>query len=293
MIRVKKTLKKIICINKLTASIYFSMQYSGKLTNNLLISRIQQIAHKFDQRLMKSFSPNKNDVFEMEYLLNVAKKRGLKFDDSLMWSLSLYTLAKMNAIGCYKAQEREKRSTSYNSILTEIIKSRRSVRIWNNSKINIDLIKSIIETSTWAPSSCNRQPIRIIILDDSQKEFIKEYFYGGFWHKAPVQLLVLCNNSANSENESFFPYLDGGAFIQNMLLLLNDAGLGACWLGFKKWDAEKKLFCNRKEFEDFYEYFNIGKELTPISMVVVGDYDTTPKSPLHHSLDTVIIGDKK
>ena len=155
--------------------------------------------------------------------------------------------------------------------------------------MSIELIKRLIKASLWAPSSCNRQPVRIIILEDEQKEFIKSYFSGTFWHKAPVQMLILCNISAYENSDVYFPYLDAGAFIQNLLLLLHEAGLGACWLGFKMWNVKQEIYCDKRKFESFYKYFKIGPENIPISMVVAGEYEFEPKTPNRQSLDTVIL----
>lgn len=270
------------------------MHYGKKVSNDSLVSIIKQIAHRFDHRFMRGTPINSKDVFEIEYLLALSVKRGIKFDDSMMWALGLYSLAKLNATNSYILKEKEKRDSNYSSILSGIIKNRRSVRKWNSNEVDLQLVRDIIGISLWAPSSCNRQPVRVIVLDDEQKDFIKKYFPGTFWHSAPVQILVLCNSDIYSDNEIYFLYLDGGAFIQNMTLLLHEAGLGACWLGFKKWNVKRELFCDIEEFNDFYEYFNIDKDLIPLSMVVVGEYNHIPNTPARHGLDTIILGcDKK
>lgn len=290
--KTKKLIKQVIFLNTIIANIYYKKRYGNDISDDLLISRIRQIAHRFDHRLMKAMSAKKEDLYEIEYLLNIAAHRGLKFEDSLMWALSLYAMAKLNAVNSYTLKLKEKKDNN-NSILSKLIKERRSVRKWEDDKVDLELIKDIIRTSLWSPSSCNRQPIRIIILEDEQKEFIKKYFYGSFWYNAPVQLLVFCNISAYSNTDIFFPYLDGGAFIQNMLLLLHEAGLGACWLGFKKWNTKKEFFCDKKEFDNFHEYFDLGEEFIPISMIVAGKYKLIPKAPARQSSDTVIIRGKE
>lgn len=293
MSKIKKVIKEVIFSNKITANIYYNKQYGNGMNDDFLLSKIQQIAHRFDHRFMGGYSIVRKDIYEFEYLLNIAKDRGLKFEDSLMSALGLYAMAKLNADNCYNIKKVENNEATNTSNISNIIKERRSVRKWTNDVINLELIKIFIETSLWAPSSCNRQPVRVIILDDKQKDFIKNYFPGTFWHTAPVQLLVLCNYSAYSANEIFFPYLDGSAFIQNMLLLLHEAGFGGCWLGFKKWNTKCEIFCDKKVFDEFYEYFNINTALVPISLVVAGKYELVPKSPPRQSLDVVIIGGVK
>lgn len=293
MKRLKNMLKRVIFSNKVTSYLYFFKQYGRGLSNDLLISRIQQIGHRFDHCLMKNNQVAKKAIYEMEYLLKIAVSQGLKFEDNLMWSLSLYVMAKIKAGNCYYVNKKVDNNVIHSNLLSKIILERRSVRKWNKQEIDSELIKEIISTSLWAPSSCNRQPVRVIILEESQKHFIKKYFSGTFWHDAPVQLLILCNRSSFSSTDIFFPYLDGGAFIQNMLLLLHEAGLGGCCLGFKKWNTKNEIFCDQEIYDNFYRYFGIDKSLVPISMVVAGKYDIIPKGPSRQSLEAIIIGGTK
>lgn len=289
MHKIKVMIKEIVFMNRVTANIYFYKQYGKDLSNSFLISKIQQIAHRFDHQFMRGSLIKRKDLFEMEYFLNIVVSKGIKFQDSLMWALSLYTLAKLNGINSYTIKEMKEKNTNNGSQLSNIIKNRRSIRRWNTSEVNLDIIRDIIATSIWAPSSCNRQPIRVIILEQEQKEFIKGYFPGTFWHEAPVQMLVLADRSTYGDNDKSLLYLDGGAFIQNMLLLLHDKGLGACWIGFKKWDAKKKLFCSEQEYMNFYNYFNIEEELIPLSMIVAGEYDRIPNAPPRLGIRTILI----
>lgn len=283
-------IKKLVFSNRITAKIYYHTKYGNNISDDLLIARIRQIAHGFDHGFMHQLPIKNEDIFEIECLLNITSNRGLKFDDSIMWALGLYTLAKFHAVKSYKLKEKDKQNAiDNNSILSEIIRNRRSVRKWNNKKVNLQMIKNIIEISIWSPSSCNRQATRVIILEDNQKNFIKKYFPGIFWYNAPIQLLILCNKSVYSKHEKNFAYLDAGAFIQNMLLLLHEKGLGACWIGFRKWTVENELLCDLREFDDFYEYFNISKELIPISLIVVGEYDIIPNAPARLGVDALII----
>jgi nitroreductase len=293
VIKIKKIIKGILFSNKIIANIFYIKHYGNNVSNDLLLSRIQQIGHRFDHCLMKRNKVAKQDIYEIECLLNIAKNRELKFEDNLMWALGLYAMAKLNASNCYIIKSRENKNDLNASVISNLIMERRSIRKWTNEEISTEIIKKLVNTSLWSPSSCNRQPVRIIILEDEQKEFIKNYFPGIFWHNASVQLLILCNRSAYSAIDVFFPYLDGGAFIQNMLLLLHETGLGACWLGFKKWNTKDEIFCDIKEVDDFYKYFGIDKNLIPISMIVAGKYELVPKAPPRQSLDTVLVGGTK
>ena len=98
----KKIIKTIVFSNKMTANIYHKLQYGVQISDDLVITKIKQIAHRFDHRLMDGISINRKDIYEIEYFLDIAFDREIKFDDSLMWALSLYSLAKYNGAKSYK-----------------------------------------------------------------------------------------------------------------------------------------------------------------------------------------------
>lgn len=50
----------------------------------------------------------------------------------------------------------------------EFLRSRRSIRRFNNQKIHLQQIRHIIETATYAPSAHNRQPWRFAVISDQK-----------------------------------------------------------------------------------------------------------------------------
>lgn len=287
---IKRIVKRCVFLNRVTAQIYYRLNYRDNISNDLVLSKIKQIAHRFDHRFIGKVPVANKDIYEIEYLIDIAIKRDIKFDDSIMWALGLYALAKTDAAQSYMLRDKINNDTCGNSALTEVVRNRRSVRKWIGDEVDNNLIKGIIETSIWAPSSCNRQPVRVIILNEGQKVFIRKYFPGMFWYYAPVQILILCNKSVYAENEGHFMYLDGGSFIQNMLLLFHEAGLGACWIGFKMWDIRKEISCEEDAYREFYDRLDIDEELVPLSLIVAGRYNYIPNAPARHNLRTIIIG---
>lgn len=49
--------------------------------------------------------------------------------------------------------------------LMEFIKSRRSIRVFENKAVELEKLKRILETATHAPSAHNRQPWRFVVLN--------------------------------------------------------------------------------------------------------------------------------
>lgn len=287
---IKLYIKKMVFSNKTLSKLYFMVVYKN-LKKELLVSKILQIAHRIDHQFIGNTSICKKDIYEIEFLIKEAIKKKIKFNDSLMWCLAIYSLAKLKGNDSYYTRDEDETRETVKSDLSKLIMDRRSIRKWTKEEIDKKLIKNILYYSIWAPSSCNRQSVRIIILNDSQKVFMRKYFSGTFWYEAPIQLLILNNKKIYNANEKGFLYLDSGAYIQNVLLLLHEAGLGACWLGFKKWNDRDEYFCEKNDVEDFYAYFNISQDYIPVSMVVAGYYDKKANKPARIDIDTLLIGD--
>lgn len=115
--------------------------------------------------------------------------------------------------------------------IIEIIKKRRSVRKFKPDSVPGDLIKKVIEAATFAPSACNIQGWRFIIVDDPKiKEEVFDAGASGVVKAAPVGILVVYDKrTRNAEYQDQIQ--SGAAAIQNMLLVAESFGLGSCWIG--------------------------------------------------------------
>jgi len=299
-IPLQKLVKQIImfCIfsNKITAEIYFRRQYR-KVSQRGVASRLGKIAHGFDNRLREGGSSFRGQILEFGFLLKRAKNLGVPFDHALHWACAMYTMVVHKMNSCYletSVSPRKNEVVLADTMLQAAVKERRSVRKWTGKPVNCDMILAIIELAKWAPSSCNRQPTLIKILEtEEDRQFIQEYFPKEFWHKAPVQLLICAEVGAYRSGDDWFPYFDTGAFIQNLLLLIHGAGLGACWLGFKGWTCQGRRKMSEEQYNKFYEYFSFEKGVVPVSMVVAGYPEVIPGKPCRNTLQSILLEGKQ
>ncbi len=93
-----------------------------------------------------------------------------------------------------------------------------------------DLLK-IIEAGRWAPSGLNNQPWKVVVVKN------REIIAGlagctKYWRviSGCRVCLAVYYDESKGYNETK-DILAVGAFIQNMLLTVQELGLGACWLG--------------------------------------------------------------
>jgi len=122
----------------------------------------------------------------------------------------------------------------------EVLMKRRSIRSFTGEMVPRWMIERIVEAGLWAPSACNLQTVRVVVVDDDEGLAI---FRRGEVGSAPVYLVV-CQDYRpyeflGSQIPEYNRYYDAGAAVQNMLLMAHSLGLGAVWLTFGGDQGEK------------------------------------------------------
>jgi nitroreductase len=117
------------------------------------------------------------------------------------------------------------------SSILNIIKTRRSVREFTDQEVSEDQLQTILEAARWAPSGLNNQPWRFVIIKDkicieTIGEFTK---YTRIIAGANLIIVVLLDTRVMYDRIKDIQAI--GACIQNMLLVIQELGLGACWIG--------------------------------------------------------------
>lgn len=139
-------------------------------------------------------------------------------------------------------------------MLLDLINKRRSVRNYENRPISKEDLLKCIEAARLAPSACNAQPWKFIIVDDvvlknqiCESAFKGIYSINSFAIKAPVLIVVV------SEREKFlsaiggyhrgtqYYLLDIGIACEHLILQAAELGIGSCWIGWFNEKAVKKI----------------------------------------------------
>jgi nitroreductase len=149
--------------------------------------------------------------------------------------------------------------------LFEAIRNRRSIRRFEDRPVPEDLVLKIIEAGQWAPSACNRQDWKFIIIDSKEvkEKLLKEttaYFVG----KAPLLILVIYSN--RTDNLEYKDHLLTAAMaIQNMQLASYSLGLGSCCVN------------NLPIKSRLRSILNIPRHYDPVSLICLGFPKAVPK----------------
>lgn len=132
----------------------------------------------------------------------------------------------------------------------QLVASRQSDRAYDeNRPVETEKLERIMEAARLAPSACNAQPWKFVVVTDKELSVKVGKATAGlgmnkFARNAPVHILVV-EESANITSllggkvkDKHFPLIDVGIATAHIVLAAENEGLGSCILG---WFDEKEI----------------------------------------------------
>jgi len=127
----------------------------------------------------------------------------------------------------------------------ELVKSRKSVRNFLDTRVERDKLLSCLEVARLAPSASNSQPWRFVVVDDQKvrNELCKRAFgaihsFNSFVWTAPVIVAVIFEKSnfftgiGAMISGTSYHLVDVGIACEHFVLQAEDLGLGSCYIGW-------------------------------------------------------------
>ena len=117
----------------------------------------------------------------------------------------------------------------------ELAEKRRSVRAYKPDAVPEELLQQVLEAGRLAPSACNKQPWRFIVVREeaNRRALGAAYAREWFW-KAPV-VVAVCILTKEAWVRAFdgknYAMVDGALALDHMQLAAAELGLGTCWIG--------------------------------------------------------------
>ncbi len=163
----------------------------------------------------------------------------------------------------------------------DLVKHRRSIRGYLDKPVERDKVLMCLEAARVAPSACNSQPWKFIVVDEpelksklSKAAFRGVYSMNSFGKTAPVIVAVV------SERSKFFAKVGGmfrgtkyylidiGIACEHFILQAEELGLGTCWIGWFNERAVKSIL-------------NVPPDKKVDILITLGYYDQAKKRSAH------------
>jgi nitroreductase len=171
----------------------------------------------------------------------------------------------------------------------ELVRQRQSVRKYQNKPVEKEKIEKLIEAVHLAPSACNSQPWKLIIVDEPELKgevakatFNKAISFNKFAEEAPVIAVLVIEKAkpvaqiGGLIKNREYPEYDIGIAASHFCLQATELGLGTCMMG---WFDQKKI----------QQLLNIPKKRT-IGLVITLGYppdDYKQRNKIRKPLDAI------
>lgn len=167
---------------------------------------------------------------------------------------------------------------------SELVLKRQSDRNYQNKPVARELVMTCIEAARLAPSACNSQPWKFVIVDEPclLKEMAAAAAGMGmnkFARQAPVIVAVVLEKMnftagiGSVIKDKEYSLLDVGIAVENFCLQAAELGLGTCILG---WFDEKKI----------KKLIGVNKRRIPL-LITLGYPDAPTRKKARKSLEVI------
>lgn len=158
----------------------------------------------------------------------------------------------------------------------EYIIGRRSVRSYTDAPIEKEKIEKLIKACFYAPTSMNRDPRSLMIIDD--KDVLAQipaiHPYAKFAADAPLAMMV-CAEPDKTIQDFFME--DCAASTQNILIAAKAMGIGSCWCAVY----------HTPRIKQFAKLLGTPENVIPYALIVLGYPAEEGKLP-NRDLETTV-----
>lgn len=163
-------------------------------------------------------------------------------------------------------------------VLAEVIKGRRSIRSYKDTKVPRELLVKILEAGQWAPSPSNVQSWRFIVVQEAALSALKD-LSPGFPRKATTAIVVCSNTREMQPFDEVTAAEEAVMAVENMSLMAYSLGLGTCPVVSFSREGIKTLL-------------EIPNHIRPIILIALGFPDETPVPPSRKPLSQIVSWEK-
>ncbi len=257
-----------------------------------ILALMRHESHRIEKALYNGIIETKRHIYEakrdrLASLHKLLEERGVPRDEpTVQWSRWIHdSFDRLDeAVSEASSQPREAIDLAKAGPFLDMLKSRRSVRVWASeqpdSAVFRELADRMIDAARWAPNSGNRQALRFRIMTDEREKRLLCRLKEEHCISAPMLIFVGSDSriyGALGEEERCL-YIDSGAAIMQMILLAHDCGFGCCWNHFAD-DLVGSRELNIEKYAAFSKALGIPDYIAPVAILAVGAAAFIPPVP--------------
>ena len=126
----------------------------------------------------------------------------------------------------------------------ELARIRRSVRAYKPDPIPDAVVRRVLEAAALAPTACNRQPFRILVLPTRGHEQDLARVYRHRWFTEGPLIIALVGVLSESWTRSDgvnYAFVDVAIAMDHLILAATEQGLGTCWVAAFNASAAREM----------------------------------------------------
>ena len=163
--------------------------------------------------------------------------------------------------------------------IENLFNTRHSIRTFSKEPVDDNILKNAIKLAQRAPSACNRQGVRVYVVDKSRSAVLKKQLagIGGFADEIDKFVIITGKISSYKYGEPNQFIVSAGIYVGYLTLSLHAYGLGACVI-------QRPVIWN-KNCEEVKKEYNIENDEQIVCLIGVGNIDGKVNVPISHRIN--------
>lgn len=160
----------------------------------------------------------------------------------------------------------------------EIARKRYSARAYKSIPVEDEKLQKVLEAARLAPTACNLQPFRLIVIHTKGRGEELRRIYGPRWFvQAPI-IICICGIPSQSwvrRDGKNYCDVDVTIAMDHLILAAADLGLGTCWVAAFNPEAARSIL-------------GLPDDVEPIAFTPLGYPDDQPGYKRRKSMDELV-----
>lgn len=162
----------------------------------------------------------------------------------------------------------------------DVINKRYSVRGYTDQDVEKEKLDKILESAQLAPTGCNNQPFKIVVIETEANKEVLSKIYGANWFvEAPYVLCVV----SSKEKAWVRPWdgkniadIDATIVMDHIILTATSLGLSTCYVAAFKAEVAK-------------EFLGLGEEWEPVLFTPLGYGNAEPRDAPRKPVEDFVV----